>query len=498
LSAARRLVRAASIAALALGSLAAHAREPEDLTALPFEQLMQSEVVGAASFARSITDAASAVSVLTRQDIQAHGARTLAEVLDMMRGIHVSYDDRYGYLGARGVGGTRTLAGRVMLFIDGVPAVDNIYDQLYLVHDSLLDVALIERIEYAPGSGSALYGNNAFLGVINVVTQRGRDLDGAQFSALADSWRERSVRASWGRRLADEAEVLVSTTLRRGITMPSADAGRDCFYQDCDGRSEQFFLKGRWHGWRAQLMASQIETRGAFDDLLVRSLDRTTLASIGHDGTPAEQWHSSLGLTLGRYAFRSMSTGDEPAEQMSGRTDGGWWVADGRLVFTGWVDQRIAIALQARQDPVMRFVDEFAAPDGGPPEILRSDDRRRAIAASAEHEMRWSPQWRSTLGLRVDRRTRAPWTWSPRVALMWDPDTSWSVKLSHGRASRFASANEGYFLGDDIRPAETVVTTELVGEFRRDNLRLLSSAYGFDAERTIGSFDNLRDRKSVV
>lgn len=489
LASARRLVHLVAAAVLTLTGVWAHAADSEDLTALPFEQLLQAEVVSASSSARNITDAASAVSVLTRRDIQEHGARTLAEVLDLMRGIHLSYDGRYGYLGARGIGGTRTLAGRVMLFIDGVPAVDNLFDQLYLVHDSLIDVALIERIEYAPGSGSALYGNNAFLGVINVITRRGRDLDGSQFATLADSWGERGVRASWGRRLSDEAELLLSTTLRRGITTPSADTGRACVDFECDGRSEQILLKGRFGRWRAQAMASQIETVESNEDFRWRSLDRSTLLGIGHDGEPAEHWHSSLGLTLGRYAYRARSETPYPADLVLTRDDGGWWVLDGKFVFSGWTDQRIALALQARQDPVMRFVDEFTDPDDGTPQVMRTDVQRRATSASVEHELRWSPQWRSTLGLRADHRTDIPWTWSPRAALVWDPDASWSLKLSHGRASRFASASERVFSYTDIRPVETVATTELVGEYRRDDLRLLSSLYRFRADPTISEVD---------
>ena len=178
----RRSIRWTPLAALAtLGALplagAAQAPASPDLTQLPLEQLLDTEVVGAARFARQITDAASAVSVLTAQDIQALGLRTLGEVLDQMRGLHLTTDLDYVYLGARGIGGPGAYAGRVLMLVDGIAAVDNLFDQVFLGQDGLLDPALIERIEYAPGAGSAMYGNNAFLGVINIVTRRGRDLE---------------------------------------------------------------------------------------------------------------------------------------------------------------------------------------------------------------------------------------------------------------------------------------------------------------------------------
>lgn len=472
--------------ALALTATLVHAAGAEDLTALPFEQLLETEVVGAGGFARQITDAASAVSVLTRREIQEHGARSLAEVLDLMRGLHITYDGRYAFLGARGVGGARALAGRVMLFIDGVPAVDNLFDQLYLAQDALVDVALIERIEYAPGSGSALYGNNAFLGVINVVTRRGRDLDGAQAAALADSWGERRLRASWGRRLGDDTELLLSGSRQRGISEPSADGGRTCF-TGCDGHAQQWLLKGRWGGWRAQLMASEILTWVTEGVDHWRALDRSSLLNIGHDAEPVEHGHLSLALTLGRYAYRWRDvTLPEGQADYAARSDGGWWVLDGKYAYTGWAGQRLALALQLRQDPVLRFVDSYPSPDSGVPEVLRSDQQRRAVGASVEHELRWTPRWRSTVGLRLDRRTGAPLTWSPRAALVWEPATEASLKLSHGRASRFASASEQEFGTEGLRMRESVTTSELVGELRREPLRMLSTLYHFHTGPLIG------------
>ena len=55
--------------------------------------------------------------------------------------------------------------------------------------DFILDLDLVERVEIIRGPGSSLYGNNAFFGVVNIVTRRGRDLKGTEASAAVASLR---------------------------------------------------------------------------------------------------------------------------------------------------------------------------------------------------------------------------------------------------------------------------------------------------------------------
>ena len=75
---------------------AAHAQS--DIAAmadLPLEQLMQMQVTTASRYAQTALEAPAAVSVVTADDIQLFGYRTLADVLASMRGLYVSYDRSY-------------------------------------------------------------------------------------------------------------------------------------------------------------------------------------------------------------------------------------------------------------------------------------------------------------------------------------------------------------------------------------------------------------------
>jgi iron complex outermembrane receptor protein len=44
-----------------------------------------------------------------------------------------------------------------------------------------LDIDLIDRVEVIRGPGSSIYGSNAFLGTVNIITKRGKDYRGLDF-----------------------------------------------------------------------------------------------------------------------------------------------------------------------------------------------------------------------------------------------------------------------------------------------------------------------------
>ena len=129
------------------------------LADLSLEQLMRVQTVTSASrFEQSLSEAPSAVTVLTSQEIREYGWRTLGEALASIPGLYVSSDRNYAYLGARGFLRPGDYDSRFLLLVDGVRSNDNLYDQAAIGTDALLDMALVERIEYVPGPGAAVYG----------------------------------------------------------------------------------------------------------------------------------------------------------------------------------------------------------------------------------------------------------------------------------------------------------------------------------------------------
>lgn len=227
------LGRALRLAAAACASagICAHAGAQSaaaELAEMPFEQLLSLEVYSASRFAQKLSDAPSNVTVVTAADIRAYGWRTLADILGSIRGLHTSYDRSYSYLGARGFLRPGDYNTRFLLLIDGNRSNDGVYDQAGIGTEFGIDVDLIERVEFVPGPGSSIYGANAFFGVINVITRRGRDLAGPRVALEAGSHGMRGGRASYGARGEQGAEWLLAVSSMR-------ERGQDLYFPQFDG-----------------------------------------------------------------------------------------------------------------------------------------------------------------------------------------------------------------------------------------------------------------------
>lgn len=107
---------------------------------------------------------------------------TLSDALASLPGLYSTYDRQYHFLGARGLSLPGDFNSRVLVTINGNRINDATYDQGPTGRDFPLDINMIERIEFIPGPGSAVYGQNAMLGVINIITRSGSGANGVELS----------------------------------------------------------------------------------------------------------------------------------------------------------------------------------------------------------------------------------------------------------------------------------------------------------------------------
>jgi iron complex outermembrane recepter protein len=146
------------------------------LKALSVEELMNVVVTSVSRRAEPLAHAASAIQVVTQDDIRRSGATSLPEALRLASNLQVAQiDSRQWAISARGF--NSTTSNKLLVLIDG----RTIYTPLYSgVFWDVQDVPLedIDRIEVISGPGSTLWGANAVNGVINVITKRPQDTQG--------------------------------------------------------------------------------------------------------------------------------------------------------------------------------------------------------------------------------------------------------------------------------------------------------------------------------
>ena len=156
-----------------------------DLTQLSLQELMAGKIEQVSTpsrFTQKTADAPSSVTVITSQEIQIYGYRTLADVLSSVPGLYVTADRSYTYLGFRGFNRPSDYNSRVLLLVDGHRMNDALFGAGFIGREFVLDVDLIDRVEIVRGPSSSLYGSSAFFGVINVITKRAADLKTVEVS----------------------------------------------------------------------------------------------------------------------------------------------------------------------------------------------------------------------------------------------------------------------------------------------------------------------------
>ncbi|MFP2910716.1 TonB-dependent receptor plug domain-containing protein, partial [Pyxidicoccus sp. 3LFB2] len=152
---------------------------PPDEGAVPYEE----RVVTASRRAQSSLEAPNATTVITAEDIRLSGATSLPELMRRVPGADVmSLGVGSANVSLRGF--NQRIANKVLVLVDGRTEYQ---DFLGLTLWSSIPIGLeeIERIEVIRGPGSALYGANAMLGVVNIITQSPGSGPRARFSATA-------------------------------------------------------------------------------------------------------------------------------------------------------------------------------------------------------------------------------------------------------------------------------------------------------------------------
>ena len=461
-------------------------QKPADVVGLSLEELMNVNIYTASKRWQKIVEAPASVSIVTADEIQKYGYRTLAEILRSVKGMYIGYDRNYSYIGVRGFSRPGDYNTRVLLLVDGHRLNDNVVDQAYLGTEFFIDVDLIERVEFIRGPSSSLYGASAFFGVINVITKRGHDSKGATASFEAGSFGSYKGRVSYGADFKNGLEMLVSASFYDS-------QGQRLFYPEFDSpgtnngvaenadydKSLNLLANLSCRDFRLQAVHGSREkgvptgSFGAvFNDPRNHTVDSDSYVDLGYQHTFSNALDVVGRLFYdrnnfdGHYAADYAGTGMPPYVENQAFSRGREWGL--QLNASKSVQRhRVTAGLEYR-DNLRQDQGDFDVA----PHFSYLDDKRssKIWALYIQDEFRISEKLIVNAGLRYDHYDTFGGTANPRVAFIYKPDEHGSVKLLYGQAFRAPNDFEMFFQASEFNKSnpvlqpETIKTTELIFE----------------------------------
>lgn len=482
---------------LALARLAAaESNEPSaqaDLTQLPIEELMNIKVSTASKFPQKTMEAPSSVTIITAADIKTYGYRTLADIVRSVRGMSVTYDRNYDYLGTRGLGRTGDYNSRMLLLVDGYRLNDPIYDTAAIGTEFPVDVDLIDKVEIVRGPGSSIYGSNAVLGVINVITKHGKNFNGTEASGELASFGTDKERLSYGHQYENGAGLLLSASryrsLGQDLYFPEFNAINNGIAHNLDSdRYRNFFGKLNVAGFTLTSGYSNrdkaVPTASfgtVFNDPNFLVSDGASFMNLDYYGEVGQRWDVSANLFQGRYFYDGIypNTG-APVTLNHDQSRGAWWGTEAKLI--GRLEKHRVVAGVEYQNNYRQDQSNFNVA----PYALLLDDRRssKREGVYAQDEITLGNGLLLNAGLRYDQYSIVGSATNPRLGLIWNIADVTAFKLLYGTAFRAPNVYELYYTSPgtqkanpDLRP-EKITSYEFVIEHQPwHNFRITADAY---------------------
>ncbi|MCV2354948.1 TonB-dependent receptor [Paucibacter sp. B2R-40] len=481
---------------------------------LDIDALSQLEVRSATGFKMTAREAPAIVSVVTAAQIEAMGALTLEEALQGVAGLHISPKNRQPLFSIRGM---YTFDNpQVLVTLNDVP-INQVFTGA-LGAGVRMPLAGVDRIEIVRGPGSAVFGADAFAGVINIVTrdplhepETAAGINGGAFGSSGAWARKTSKLADWGVMLAAETQRTDGDRGRRvsgdqqtdfdaifGSQASLAPGALDTQYRLTNLHAEfarpdlQLRL---WH-YRADRMgnawgaggaldpSSNTEVRQSLGELrwqlpgsseLLRSVLRASWMNYWFDAkyrvfpAGAVLPVTARGDLFGPgetqlYKFVDGVIGNPGSGEDSYRLD---WESH----YAGWDGHRLRLALGASRQTFHAWEAKNFSNGGqagvvvdvtDTPYVYAPDLSRNNRYASIQDVWRLNEAAEMTVGVRADHYSDFGSTVNPRASLVWRHSPDLVSKWLYGRAFRAPSMKEQYVASNPVNLGSKTLRPEIV------------------------------------
>jgi len=538
-------VAAATLAAIwTVNIFAAPTTEEEEDLALVYGD---KSTISIATGSKQVLRSAPAVAtVITAEDIKAMGATDLDEVMETVAGVHVSKFGNHNISSyqIRGITGNASNP-QVLLLQNGIPM-----NTLYRgdkgeewISQPLENVA---RIEIIRGPGSALYGADAFSGVINIITKTAADTPGTEFGVRVGSFNSKNA---WVQHGGQWGAVDVAAYLNVGNTDGSkpiilADAGRlhgatdapgpeNNGYDAVDGSFNLGYGKYRLNvGYKLRDNAGTgVGPASALDPVGREKSERITADLSWNDPQFAKNW--GLGYTASYLHYLEDSTLNiyPPGATFPTGTFPNGMIASparwenqarvsGYATYSGFSGHNLRLGLGhddlnlykvrtlrnyiigTTPGPLFGVPDPDLAFNGGKvvdtssvqPHVTPHD--RKIDYLYVQDEWNFAPDWMLTAGVRHDNYSDFGGTTNPRLAIVWDATLDFTAKLLYGEAFRAPSFNEMYGInpnsnGNPNLMPESIKTLEAAFAWQaRKDAQVNLNLFRYDIKNVIRSVNN--------
>ncbi|MDC0663646.1 TonB-dependent receptor plug domain-containing protein [Marinobacter sp. SS21] len=492
----------------------------QDLSALSLEELMSLQVSIATGTPKSLASAPAVASVITAEELEAMGVQDIDEALELVPGLHVShgtffYASRYFI---RGI--TSNQNPHTLFLINGVPQTSLFTGDRpeQLLGRGGFPVKMVKRIEIIRGPGSAVYGADAFAGVINVITKAPEDLDGGEASLGYGSF---DSAYSFLRQTLDVGPVqgVVSIAFDQsngddptidadqqsildallGTSASRAPGPANLGYNQLDVRSDLL-----WNQFRLRMAYRQnrVETAQGINEVLdpdshYHQRRGTADLTWRNDGLHPD-WGLQAQLSYLYNDFRNPTrTQLFPPGADFTLVGGGGPFPEGVLqtpelseenvrldvtsLYRGWQNHRLRLGVGYFWGDIFETTDAVnytLSPTGFPTPAplmdvsdtnfaFQPENQRTSYYTFVQDEWAFAPDWELTAGVRHDHYSDFGYTVNPRAALVWTTTPWLTTKLLYGEAFRAPAFFELYArnnpvaLGNPDLEPETIKSTEL-------------------------------------
>lgn len=437
------------------------------LLTMDLDDLMNQKIITASKYEQKRGEAASSIGVITSSRIKQYGYRTIAEVLNSIKGFFLSDDKNYIYTGVRGFSRPTDYNNRIVVMLNGHIMNEVVYGSAFMGNELGISLDDIDRIEIIKGPGASVYGSGSMLSTINLITKKGADINGIRVSAGAGSFGTADLSAGYGKKIGS-ADLFISA---KGGT----SRGENYYFPELDIASNNNGIsKGNdWEhyaGMYGSLTKGNINISGgyssrskgiptgAFETMLtgnVKSLDNRfyTEASYSHDINTKSRLKIRLYYDDYYYTGSYPSLTRDSFDSSTGKWAGGefqyYLEAGDRNVITAGVEYKYI------------FRSDYHEWDSDTT-YFNKNFPFSFYSVYAQDQFRIAKNLNLTAGMRWDSYTRFGNAFSPRLALVYRYNDNSSLKLLYGEAFRVPTLYEAYYTSFDAHKVNPKIKSEKI------------------------------------